>query len=148
MKVILLQDVPGLGKRGSMHEVSVGYANNMLFKRGLAKTATPELQKQITKETTEKAQAQTRLDDKLSKLTKEVEKRTFTVHVKVGDKGQLFGSFKPQELADEINRKLGTHYTKGDLVIPHAIKALGTYHAKLKVGKGYTGQVTVQVEAV
>lgn len=102
MKVILLQDVKSLGKKGDIVEVSEGYARNMLLKKGLGKEATGQnmndlkLQKanaeKIAREALEAAQA----------LAKEMEGKAIKVAVKAGEGGRVFGSVSTKEIAEEI----------------------------------------------
>ena len=107
MKVILLQDVKSLGKKGDVVEVSEGYARNMLLKKGLGKEATGsnmndlKLQKanaeKVAKEALEAAQA----------LGKEMEGKTVKLAVKTGEGGRVFGSVSSKEVAEALKKQLG-----------------------------------------
>ena len=93
MKVIFIKDTPGQGRRGEIKDVSDGYAQNFLIRKGLAQVATAEMQAKIAKEAKEAEIKKLKEIGKLEALKSEIEKRTFTVKVKVGEKGQIFGNF-------------------------------------------------------
>ena len=107
MKVILLQDVKSLGKKGDVVEVSEGYARNMLLKKGIGKEATSgnmndlKLQKanaeKVAREALETAQ----------QLGQKMNGREIRVEVKAGEGGRVFGSVSSREIADEIQKQLG-----------------------------------------
>lgn len=145
MKVILLQDVKALGKKGEVVEVSEGYARNMLLKKGLGKEATGQnmndlkLQKanaeKIARETLEAAQA----------LGKELEGKTVKIGVKTGEGGRVFGSVSSKEIAEEIKKQLGYDVDKKKVLLDTPIKQLGVTNVGVKLHAKVTAEVKVQV---
>lgn len=145
MKVILLQDVKSLGKKGDIVEVSEGYARNMLLKKGLGKEATGQnmndlkLQKanaeKIAREALEAAQA----------LAKEMEGKSIRVAVKAGEGGRVFGSVSTKEIAEEIKKQLGYEVDKKKIQIDNPIRALGTTNVAVKLHTKVTAEIRVNV---
>ena len=145
MKVILLQDVKALGKKGDIVEVSEGYARNMLLKKGLGKEATGQnmndlkLQKanaeKVAKEALEAAQA----------LGKEMEGKTVTIAVKAGEGGRVFGSVSTKEIAEELKKQLGFEVDKKKITLDAPIKALGVTNVSIKLHTKVTAEVKVHV---
>jgi large subunit ribosomal protein L9 len=145
MKVILLQDVKALGKKGEVVEVSEGYARNMLLKKGLGKEATGQnmndlkLQKanaeKIAKEALEAAQA----------LAKEMEGKSIKVAVKTGEGGRVFGSVSTKEIAEEIKKQLGYDVDKKKLQLDNPIKSLGVTSVAVKLHAKVTAEIRVHV---
>lgn len=145
MKVILLQDVKSLGKKGDVVEVSEGYARNMLLKKGIGKEATGKnmndlkLQKanqeKIARETLEAAQA----------LAKELEGKEVKVAVKTGGAGRVFGSVSSKEIAEEIKKQLGYDVDKKKILLDAPIKTLGVTNVGIKLHAKVTAEVKVHV---
>ncbi len=145
MKVILLQDVKSLGKKGDVVEVSEGYARNMLLKKGLGKEATGKnmndlkLQKanaeKVAREALEAAQA----------LGKELEGKEVRIAVKTGEGGRVFGSVSTKEIAEEIKKQLGYDVDKKKIQIDNPIKTLGVTNAAVKLHAKVTAYVKVHV---
>lgn len=145
MKVILLQDVKSLGKKGDVVEVSEGYARNMLLKKGIGKEATGKnmndlkLQKaneqKLAREALEAAQA----------LALQLEGKTVKIAVKTGEGGRVFGSVSSKEVAEEIRKQLGFEVDKKKLQIENPIKALGVTNVAVKLHPKVTAEVKVHV---
>ena len=147
MKVILLEDVKSLGKKGEVVNVSDGYARNFIFKKNLGLEANGKnlndlkLQQQnaakVAKEKLEAAQA----------LAKDLEDKSVTVKIQAGVEGKVFGSISSKEIALEAKKQLGMDIDKKKIVIPDAIKSLGTYNVNIKLHKDVVGKLAVKVEA-
>ena len=147
MKVILLEDVKSLGKKGEIVNVNDGYARNFILKKNLGLEATGEnlndlkLQQQnaakVAKEKLETAQA----------LAKDLEDKSITVKIQAGVEGKVFGSISSKEIALEAKKQLGMDIDKKKIVIPDAIKSLGTYNVNIKLHKDVVGKLAVKVEA-
>lgn len=147
MKVILLEDVKTLGKKGEVVEVNDGYARNFIFKKKLGIEANGKnlndlkLQKQnevkVAKEKLEAAQA----------LAKDLEGKSITVRIQAGVEGKVFGSISSKEIALEAKKQLNMEIDKKKIVIPDAIKSLGTYNVNIKLHKDVTGVLAVKVVA-
>ena len=146
MKVILLQDVKGKGKKGQMLEVSDGYARNFMLPRKLAIEATPDAintMKMNDKALQEKRQKEREAALALSKVLKEM---TLTVMAKGGGAGRLFGSVTNQEIAAALEKNGGIKLDKRKIVIADPIKAVGTYTVTCKLGYEISAPLTVKIE--
>ena len=144
MKVILLQDVKGKGKKGQMLEVSDCYARNFMLPRKLAIEATPDaintmkMNDKATQEriAREKAEAMA--------ISKQLREMTVTVTAKGGGAGRLFGSVTNQEIADAL-AKTGIMLDKRKIVIAEPIKNVGTYTVTCKLGYEISAPLTVKI---
>ena len=146
MKVILLQDVKGQGKKGQLIDVSDGYARNFLLPRKLAQEATADninTMKMNDKALQEKRQREREEALALSKVLKEM---TLVVSAKGGGAGRLFGSVTNQEIADALKAKSGITLDKRKIVISDPIKNVGTYTVQCKLGYEITAPLTVKIE--
>ena len=146
MKVILLQDVKGKGKKGQMLEISDGYARNYLLPRKLAVEATADAVN--TKKMNDKAAAEKAAKERAEALeiSKQLREMTLVVTAKGGGAGRLFGSVTNQEIADALKLKSGIALDKRKIVISDPIKSVGTYTVQCKLGYEITAPLTVKIE--
>ena len=146
MKVILLQDVKGKGKKGQMLEVSDGYARNFMLPRKLAVEATADAVN--TMRMNDKAAAEKAAKERAEALevSKQLRALTLTVLAKGGGAGRLFGSVTNQEIADALKEKAGIILDKRKIVIADPIKSVGTYTVQCKLGYEITAPLTVKIE--
>ena len=146
MKVILLQDVKGKGKKGQMIEISDGYARNFILpkKLGIEATAdainTMRMNDKATQERIAKEKAEALA------LSKQLRELTLVVTAKGGGAGRLFGSVTNQEIADALKAKTGIALDKRKIVISDTIKSVGTYTVTCKLGYEITAPLTVKIE--
>ena len=146
MKVILLQDVKGKGKKGQMIEVSDGYARNFMLPRKLAIEATPDAVN--TMKMNDKATAERIAREKAEALetSKKLRELTVVVKAKGGGAGRLFGSITNQEIAESLKAQSGINLDKRKIVISDAIKNVGTYTVTCKLGYEISAPLTVKIE--
>lgn len=146
MKVILLQDVKGQGKKGEVIEVNEGYARNFLVKKGLAEIATAAKLNDILMK---KSAADFHKAEEI-KATRELAKtiggKTFTVKIKAGQNGKVFGSVTSANIADSL-AAAGYNVDKKKIVVPNPIKNTGTYEIELKLMEGISAKINITVEA-
>ncbi len=144
MKVILLQDVKGKGKKGQMLEMSDGYARNFLLPRKLAIEATPDAIN--TMKMNDKATQERIAKEKAEALAtaKKLREMTVTVTAKGGGNGRLFGSVTNAEIADAL-AKQGVKLDKRKIVLGETIKNVGTYTATCKLGYEISAPLTVKI---
>ena len=148
MKVILLQDVKGKGKKGQMLEVSDGYARNFMLPKKLAIEATPDaintmrMNDKATQERIAKEKAEALA------LSKQLRELTVTVTAKGGGAGRLFGSITTQEIADALAKSTGIKLDKRKMVLSDTIKNVGTYTVTCKLGYEITAPLTVKIEEI
>lgn len=145
MKVILLEDVKSLGKKGQIVNVSDGYARNMLLPKKLGLEATPKnlndlkLQKahedKVAQENLEAAQA----------FAKELEDKEVTVSIKVGKEGRTFGSVSTKEIAEAAKAQLGYEIDKKKMQLENPIRELGTTMVGIKLHPKVMAQLKVKV---
>ena len=146
MKVILLQDVKGQGKKGEVVDVNEGYARNFLLKKGLAEIATAtklnDLNQKKSSADFHKAE-----EVKATKiLAEQIKGKTFTVKIKAGQNGKVFGSVTGGNISDAL-AEAGYAIDKKKIILPQPIKTLGTYDIDLKLMEGITSKIIVSVQA-
>lgn len=146
MKVILLQDVKGSGKKGDIVNVSDGYAKNFLFKKGLAAVADNQNLNELEGQ---KASEQFKFDTQKNSAQDIADKlngKTVEIFAKAGKEGKLFGSVTSKEVAEKINEVFGVSLDKKKISLSSDIKAYGAYEAQIKLFKGIIAKVTVSVK--
>ncbi len=144
MKVVLKQDVKGLGKKGELVTASDGYARNFLFPKNLAAEANAQNMTELKnreqaaryKVETETAAAE--------KAAAELKGKTITIKAKAGANGKLFGSVTAKEIADKINAEFGIKTDKRKIVVED-IKQFGTYEFEIKLYHGISTKLFVRV---
>ena len=148
MKVILLQDVKGKGKKGQMLDLSDGYARNFLLPRKLAVEATPDAVN--TMRMNDKAAAEKAAKERAAamEISKQLREMTLVVKVKGGGAGRLFGSVTNQEIADALKASSGIVLDKRKIAIADPIKNIGTYTVQCKLGYEITAPLTVKIEEI
>lgn len=145
MKVILLQDVKSLGKKGDVVNVSDGYARNMILPKKLGVEATSKnlndlkLQNQHAEKL-----AQERLEA-ARQLAKDLEDKIVEVKIKAGEGGRTFGSVSTKEISAAVKQQLDLDLDKKKMVLNDPIKALGTYEVGVKLHPQVTGMLRVKV---
>ena len=146
MKVILLQDVKGKGKKGQLLEVSDGYARNYMLPRKIAIEATADAVN--TKNMNDKAAAERAAKERAEALdtSHKLREMTLVVKAKGGGAGRLFGSVTNQEIADALKASTGITLDKRKIVISDPIKNVGTYTVTCKLGYEISAPLTVKIE--
>ncbi len=140
MKVLLLQDVKGVGRKYDIKEVSDGYARNFLIARKLAAPADGAAMK--LKAATE-AQEQARLSS-YRESAKRLADEVLEFRVRAGEKGEVFGSIKAGEIKKAL---LERGYEAGEVLLDQPLRVLGEHEVSVKFGRGVTGKVRVRITA-
>ena len=146
MKVILLQDVQGTGKKGEIKEVKEGYARNFLIKKGLAQEANA---KNLNLLQGQKDSAQHKIDVDTANakaLAEALEGKTISVKAKAGQNGRLFGTVTSKEVSAAIKKSLNLDVDKKKINIPMKIEGFGTFSADARLYAGVMAKFTVSVE--
>ena len=145
MKVILLQDVKGKGKKGQMIEVSDGYARNFMLPKKLAIEATPDAVN--TMKMNDKATQERIAREKAEALetSKKLRAMTLIVKAKGGGAGRLFGAVTNAEIASALEKQ-GVKLDKRKIVMNENIKSVGTYTVTCKLGYEINAPLTVKIE--
>ena len=142
MKVILIQDVKGTGKKGELVNVSDGYARNFLFPKNLAKEATNQAMGELR---SKEAAAQHRIQvekEAAMATAAELEGKTVKLTAKSGVGGKLFGSVTVKEIAEALEKQYGKKVDKKKITVED-IKAFGTYPAEVKLYTGISAKICV-----
>ena len=144
MKVILLQDVKGKGKKGQMIEVSDGYARNFMLPKKMAIEATADAIN--TMKMNDKATQERIAREKAEALaiSKKLREMTLTVTAKGGGAGRLFGAVTNAEIASALEKQ-GIKLDKRKIVLSDPIKSVGTYTVQCKLGYEITAPLTVKI---
>ena len=145
MKVILLQDVKGKGKKGQILEVSDGYARNFMLPRKIAIEATADAINTVKMNDKATQERIAREKAEALAISKQLREMTLTVTAKGGGAGRLFGSVTNQEIADALAKK-GIKLDKRKIVISDPIKNVGTYTVTCKLGYEISAPLTVKIE--
>ena len=145
MKVILLADVKGSGKKGTVVNVSDGYARNFLLPRKLAKEANPKALNELNNEIKAKEHKIEVEKSEALKDANKLEGKTIKIIASAGKGGKLFGSVTSKEIAKEIHDKLGVTIDKRKIVLKTDIKTYGTYECEIKLYNGISAKVFVSV---
>lgn len=145
MKVILLQDVKSLGKKGELVEVSDGYARNFIFPKKLGMEATNANMNdlKLRKANEEKVAAENLA--KAQALKEEIETKTIAVSIKSGEGGKVFGSVTGKEIAQAAKEQYGYDIDKKKIVLKDAIKTFGVHEVTLKLHPKVTAALRVKV---
>ena len=145
MKVILLQDVEGLGKAGDLKEVANGYARNYLFPRHLAASATPAL---IANRDQRIAAEQRKLDKQSEENRQQAERLgqvTLTFKARVGREGRLYGSITSQDIAAGLRESEGIVIDRRMIDLQNPSRATGTFMVPIKIAQKLEPKITVNV---
>lgn len=145
MKVILLQDVKSLGKKGDIVEVSKGYARNFILPKKLGVEATG---KNINDLKLQKANQEKIAAENLAaakELADQLSDKSVEIPMKVGDNGKVFGAVSNKEIAAAAKDQLGLEIDKKKISVDEPIKSLGQHTVKIKLHPKVTGQLKVNV---
>lgn len=123
MKIALLKDVSGFGKRGDTKNVSDGYARNFLLKNKLAEILTPEVERKIELKKEKQKEIISRLKEETEKLKERIKKLTLAFKIRIGKSGQSFGSVTPLKIIGELKNQ-GIKLEK-EQIVSKPIKTLG-----------------------
>ncbi|HHW45989.1 MAG TPA: 50S ribosomal protein L9 [Clostridiales bacterium] len=145
MKVILVEDVKGLGKKGDLCNVSDGYARNFLFPKKLAIEADQAALSQLKQKEQSKAYHEEQERQKAMDAAKTLEGKHLVIHAKAGDSGKLFGAVTTKEVAAEIKSKFGLDIDRKKINMED-IKAHGEYTAVVKLYSGINAKLSIKVE--
>ena len=145
MKVILLQDVKALGKKGDIVNVSDGYARNAILPKKLGVEATSKNLNDLKLQNQHADKVAQEIYDNAVALGKDVETKKVIVKTKIGSDGRMFGSVSTKEIAQAAKEQTGLELDKKKMQLDEPIKALGTYEVPVKLHPKVTAKLTVQV---
>lgn len=144
MKVVLLADVKGKGKKGDLCQVSDGYARNFLFPKNLAIEADSAAMSELKSREESKAHHKKEEIANANDLASKLNGKTVTIKAKAGTAGRLFGSVTSKEIAEEIKNTFGIEVDRKKMSVAD-IKNFGDYEAEIKLYTGITAKINVKV---
>lgn len=145
MKVILLEDVKSLGKKGQIVNVSDGYARNFVLPKKLGLEATSKNLNDLKLQKANEEKVAKQLLDEAKELAKKVEAGKVEVKIKVGEGGRTFGSVSTKEIAIAVKEQMGYDIDKKKIQLKDAIKTLGTHVVPVKLHQKVTAELKVIV---
>lgn len=145
MKVILLQDVKALGKKGDIVTVSDGYARNSIIPKKLGVEATPKNLNDLKLQNQHADKVAQENYEKAVELSKIIEKSKVTVKLRSGEGGRTFGSISTKEIAQAAKEQCQLELDKKKMQLDESIKSLGNYEVLVKVHPKVTAKLTVSV---
>lgn len=154
MKVLLLAEVPKVGRKGEIVDISDGYAKNFLIRKKLAVIATPQLIEQYEARKRKETLAKDEKNREINKIAGEILKETFEFTVKTGKNEEVFSSINSSQLIERIFQFLHSHggnaLTEEDIKCESKpIKILGEHNVAVKIGKGdYGKEIKIKIKIV
>lgn len=145
MKVILLDNIKGVGKKDEIINASDGYARNFLFPKKLAVEANNE---NMSKLKAKKQSEQYKKDvnkENAEKMAKKLDDITLTIKVKAGENGKIFGGVTSKEISEELKKQYKIDIDKKKIILNENIKNLGSFDISMKLFEGVTGKLKVKV---
>ena len=146
MRVVLLQDVSGLGKAGEVREVADGYGRNFLLPKKLAEFASPSLLKRVEEQRQAETRRQLVADAEFLSLAQALEGTQVVVKAKVGAQGRLYGAITSSDIAEGIHRVTGQDIDKRKIELEEPIHQLGQYEVVVRLSKELVPKINVVVE--
>lgn len=146
MKIILLQDVKSVGKKGDIIDANDGYARNFLIPKKMGVPANAENMNNLKLQKSNEAKiAQEQLDE-AQRFAKELETKEVVLSIKAGEGGKTFGSVSSKEIANAYKEQCGVTIDKKKIQLPESIKNFGVYEVKIKLHPKVTGTLKVKVK--
>ena len=145
MKVILLEDVKSLGKKGEIVNVSDGYARNMILPKKLGLEATRKNLNDLKLQNQHAEKVAQENLEAAKKFAEELKDKKVEVKMKSGEGGRTFGSISTKEISEAAKKQLNLELDKKKMLLKDPIKALGTYEVQIKLHPQVTGTFTVHV---
>lgn len=145
MKVILLQEVDGLGKPGDVKTVADGYARNFLLPRQMVTPATPAALATLQERVAAEQRRQEKLRAEMAALAEQLSEIKMTFAVRVGDQKRLYGSVTNQNIADALRSQFNIIVDRRAIVLSEPLRTLGEFKVPVRLGMGFEPTVTVEI---
>lgn len=145
MKVILIEDVKSLGKKGQLVEVNDGYARNYILAKKLGLEATPKNLNDLKLKKANDEKVAKEIYEEAKAFGERLKEMTVNVTIKTGEGGKIFGSVSSKEIAEAAKAQLGIELDKKKMVLPSPIKTLGTTLVPIKLHPKVTSELKVNV---
>ncbi len=146
MKVILLEDVKALGKKGQVVDISDGYAKNFILKKKLGLEANSANMNELKLQKAREEKIAKQQLEAARELAAALEGKSVTVQIKAGENGKAFGSVSSKEIAAAYQQQCGLELDKKKIQLPEAIRTFGVHEVPVKLHPQVTGKLTVKVQ--
>jgi len=145
MKVILKDNIKGVGKKNEVINASDGYARNFLLPKNLAVEATPENMQKLNSQNQAKQYRKDVEKEQAEAIAKKLESITVEIKVQAGENGKIFGSVSSKEVAENLEKQYKIIIDKKKIEIKEPIKVLGTRTIEARLFEGVTGKIKINV---
>lgn len=145
MKVILKQDIKGVGKKNEVINASDGYARNFLFPKYLAVEATPENMQKLNSQNEAKQYKKDVEKEKAKEIAKKLENITLQIKVQAGENGKIFGSVSSKEISENLEKQYKISIDKKKIELKEPIKVLGARTVEARLFEGVIGKIKLNV---
>ena len=146
MKIILLQDVKSVGKKGDIIDANDGYARNFLIPKKMGVPANAENMNNLKLQKSNEAKVAQEQFEEAQRFAKELESKEVVLAIKAGEGGRTFGSVSSKEIANAYKEQCGITIDKKKIQLPESIKNFGVYEVKIKLHPKVTGTLKVKVK--
>lgn len=147
MKVILKDNIKGVGKKNEVINASDGYARNFLFPKNLAVEATPENMQKLNSQNQAKQYRKDVEKEQATLIAKKLESLTLEIKVQAGENGKIFGSVSSKEISESLEKQHKIIIDKKKIEIKEPIKVLGVKTVEARLFEGVTGKIKINVVA-
>lgn len=134
MKVILLHDVPKVGRKYDIKDVPSGYARNFLILKKLAEVATPAREHELKTLHNKEEEARKTQDEAIASVLRKVDGKKVTIHGKASEAGHLFARVKAEDIAGAVEKELGVAVDSRAIILAHPIKEVGEHTVTVEAG--------------
>ena len=148
MKVILLDNIKGVGKKDEVINASDGYARNFLFPKNLAVEANKENMAKLQAKKDSKQHQKDLEKEAAYEMMKKLKDITIKIPVKAGENGKIFGGVTAKEIAENLKSQCKMEIDKKKIILAEPIKTLGNFQVEIKLYEGVTGKLKVQVTSI
>ena len=146
MKVILLEDVKALGKKGEIVNVNDGYARNFILPKKLGLEATSKNLNDLKLQNANEERKAKEILEAAQAFARDLESKSVVIKMKAGEGGKVFGSVSSKEIATAFKEQCDVDIDKKKIHLTDAIKAFGTYEVPVRLHQQVTGKLKVKVE--
>ncbi len=146
MKVVFLEDVPGIGKRGDIKEVADGYARNYLLPKKLASPMTSQVTGQLEAQLASRARKKAREAENLARLAETLKGKEVVLKAKAGAKDKLYGAVTSADIARELSKIAGMEIDKRKIELSEPIRELGSREVAVKLAHNLAPKIKVTVK--
>ena len=145
MKVILKDNIKGVGKKNEVINASDGYARNFLFPKNLAVEATPENMQKLNSQNQAKQYRKDQEKEQAQEIAKKLEKITVEIKVQAGENGKIFGSVSSKEIAESLEKQYKIIIDKKKIEVKEPIKVLGVKTVEARLFEGVIGKIKLNI---